>query len=316
MKKTIKTLSLLVIISFYACDDILEEDITDDSIQITYPLEGAVIDGNNVQFSWQHLDGADDYRVQVLNENQTIIVDSLVSENQLNYSIGEGNYQWRVKGENFAYETEYTFPVNFSVDISEDLTNQSVILSTPSDNLYTNNSDITFTWNPVVNANSYTFEVLKNNNGQTTIYQESEIANTSSNIDSSLFDVDAEYIWKVKAVNNSSETSYSERSIYIDRVEPNTPALNTPNDNSTNSSLVTFNWSNGTDTGNIQSSITNTIEIASDINFNTILLSDNTQNNTYQYTFSSTGDYYWRVKAYDSAGNESDNSITRTLTIE
>lgn len=316
MKKTIKTLSLLAIISFYACDDILEEDITDDSIQITYPLEGAVIDGNNVQFSWQHLDGADDYRVQVLNENQTIIVDSLVSENQLTYSIGEGSYQWRVKGENFAYETEYTFPVNFSVDISEDLTNQSVILSTPSDNLYTNNTDITFTWNPVVNANSYTFEVLKNNNGQTTIYQESEIANTSSNIDSSLFDVDAEYIWKVKAVNNSSETSYSERSVYIDRVEPNTPALNTPNDNSTNPALVTFNWSNGTDTGNIQSSIINTIEIASDINFNTILLSNNTQNNTYQYTFSSTGDYYWRVKAYDSAGNESDNSITRTLTIE
>lgn len=316
MKKIIKILSLLVIISYYACDDILEEDITDDSIQITYPLEGAVIDGNNVQFSWQHLDGADDYRVQVLNENQTIIVDSLVSENQLTYSIGEGSYQWRVKGENFAYETEYTFPVNFSVDISEDLTNQSVILSTPSDNLYTNNTDITFTWNPVVNANSYTFEVLKNNNGQTTIYQESEIANTSSNIDSSLFDVDAEYIWKVKAVNNSSETSYSERSVYIDRVEPNTPVLNTPNDNSINSSLVTFNWSNGTDTGNIQSSITNTIEIASDINFNTILLSDDTQNNTYQYTFSSTGDYYWRVKAYDSAGNESDNSITRTLTIE
>ncbi|MHA7843652.1 MAG: hypothetical protein ACX93I_10055 [Winogradskyella sp.] len=316
MKKTIKILSLIAIISYYACDDILEEDITDDSIQITYPLEGTVINGNNVQFSWQHLDGADDYRVQVLNDNQIIIVDSLVSENQLTYPIDEGNYQWRVKGENFAYETEYTFPVNFSVDISEDLTNQNVILSTPSDNLYTNNTNITFTWNPLVNADSYTFEVLKNNNGQTTIYQESEIANTNSNIDSALFDIDAEYIWKVKAVNNGSETPYSERSVYIDRVEPNTPVLNTPIDNSTNSSLVTFNWSNGTDTGNIQSSITNTIEIATDINFNSILLSDDTQNNTYQYNFSNIGNYYWRVRAYDSAGNESDNSITRILTIE
>jgi hypothetical protein len=316
MKKTIKIFSLLGIAFFFACDDILEEDITGDSIQVVSPLEGTIIEGNNVQFSWQHLDGADDYRVQVLSDNQIVVLDSLVSENQIEYSLNEGNYQWRVKGENFAYETEYTFPINFSVEVSEDLSNQNVVLATPSDNLYTNDPNITFTWNAITSADSYTFEVIRINNGETTIYQELGISATSISIDPSLFDVDAEYIWKIKAVNNSSETPYSERTMFIDRIAPNIPALNTPSDNSINTSLVTFNWTNGTDTGNIQSAITNTIEIASDINFNTILISDDTTNNTYQHTFSNASSYYWRVRAYDSAGNVSDNSITRTLTVE
>ncbi len=316
MKKTIKLLALLTVTIFYSCDDILEEDITDDSIQILSPVEGTVVVGNNVQFLWQTLDGADDYRVQVLGANQIIIIDSLVSVNQLDYNLNVGNYQWRVKGENFAYETEYTFPINFSVEASEDLTTQNVILLTPSDNLYTNNADITFTWNSIATANSYTLEIVKINNGETTIYQESDITTTSTSVESSLFDVDAQYIWKVKAVNDTSETPFSERTIYIDRIVPNVPTLNTPADSSTNSFVVTFNWGNGTDTGNVQSSITNTIEIASDINFNTLLLSEDTVNNTYQYTFSTAGDYYWRVKAFDLAGNQSDNSITRILTVE
>ena len=316
MKKTFKLICILTIAVICSCDDILEEDITGDTVQIASPSEGQVVLGSTVQFLWQNLDGADNYRVQVLDQNQTLALDSLVSQNQLEYNLNEGSYQWRVKGENFAYETEYTFPVNFTVEVSEDLTNQNVLLSTPSDELYTNETNITFTWNTLSSADSYTAEVVKSNNGETTIYQEASIATTSFNIDAALFDVDAEYIWKVKGVNTTSETAFSERSLFIDRVAPNIPTLNTPDDNSTSATEVTFNWTNGTDTGNIQSTVTNTIEIASDINFSSLLFSDDTQNNTYQYTFSNTGVYYWRVRAYDLAGNQSDNSITRTLTIE
>ncbi|WP_422103854.1 hypothetical protein [Winogradskyella sp.] len=316
MKKIFKLLCFLLIVVIYSCDDILEEDITGDTVQIASPAEGQVVVGNTVQFLWQNLDGADNYRVQVLDQNQTLALDSLVSQNLLEYNLNEGSYQWRVKGENFAYETEFTFPVNFTVEVSDDLTNQSVLLSTPSDELYTNDTNITFTWNTLSSVDSYTSEVVKSNNGETTIYQEAGITTTSFNIDAALFDVDAEYIWKVKGVNTTSETTFSERSLFIDRVAPNIPTLNTPDDNITSTTEVTFNWTNGTDTGNIQSTVTNTIEIASDINFSSLLFSDDTQNNTYQYTFSNTGVYYWRVRAYDQAGNQSDNSITRTLTIE
>ena len=316
MKKIIKILSPLLVIMFYTCDDVLEEDISDDNIEIIAPTNNTVIEGNNVQFSWQHLDGADDYRIQISGNNQVTILDSLVSINQFNYNLNEGNYQWRVKGENFAYETEYTFPVDFTVEVSEDLSNQNVVLATPSDNLYTNDSDITLTWNTLSSADSYTLEILKINNGETTIYQESNITGTSISTNPTLLDEDAEYIWKVKAVNSLSETPFSERTLFLDRAIPGVPTLNSPDDNSTNEFTVTFNWSNGVDTGNIQSAIISTIEIATDINFNTLLTSNQTDNNSYQYTFANIGNFYWRVKASDMAGNQSENSITRTITIE
>lgn len=320
MKKINSAIAIFVLLVLvYACDDIVEEDITDNIVQIIAPTEGSVIEGNTANFSWINVNGADQYRIQIASSVQTTILDSLVTGTTFNYTINPGTYSWRVKGVNFAYETAYTFPHNFTVESSENLTNQNLTLLTPEDAIYTNNSTFTFTWSPIVTADSYTFELIRNNGGQQTIVGPIVDITTGSYAitDVSIFNIDAEYIWKVKAVNTTSETPNSQRSIFIDRVAPNQPVLMSPNDMETTTDLVvTFNWANGTDTGNLQSSITNTIEIATDINFNTIIETFQTENNTYQYTFASTGTYYWRVKAADAAGNTSDASIIRTIEIQ
>ena len=308
-------LSLILLWSL-SCDDILEEDLTNDIVQVISPTEGVIIDGNTVQFSWQDVDGADDYRIQIIKSNQVFEADSLVGTNTFKYVLNSGTYQWRVRAENFAYNTAYTFPINFSVETSDDLSNQNVSLSTPSINLYTNNTSFTFTWGKITTATSYSFELIKNLSGEETVLQEPNITTTSYTIDTTKFDVDAEYIWKVKAVNDISETVYSQRSIFLDRVSPNQPSLTTPVDQETTTTTVTYNWTNGSDSGNVISVITNTVEIASDTNFNTIVHSANTENNTYQYKFDMTGTYYWRVKAVDKATNESDFSIVRSVVVE
>ena len=310
-------LMILSLTALLSCDDVLEEDITNDNMQIISPTEGTIISGNTASFSWHSLDGADDYRIQILNNQQQYIVDSLVGNTSFSYILNPGNYQWRVKGKNFAYETAYTFPVNFSMEASDELSNQNIVLLTPSANLYTNNDNHNFTWNGIPSAETYTFEIIKNLNGQQTILQEPTLTTTSFNPNASTFNEDAEYIWKVKAVNATSETVFSQRSLFLDRESPNQPALVSPADQETTSTMtVTFNWTNGADTGNIQSQITNTIEIASDINFNTLIHTSNTINNSYQYDFTSVGTYYWRVIAKDGALNISDPSVFRTIIIE
>ena len=318
MKKTNKLMLLLAIIGLlFSCDDILEEDITNDAVIITAPVEGAVISGNTVNFSWQNLDGADTYRVQVINNDQTTVVDSLVTETTYNYVINPGAYQWRVKGVNFAYETAYTFPVNFTVEASDDLSTQNIVLLTPSDNLYTNDPNFIFTWNGISTADSYTLDIIKNNAGMQTVLQETGITAPNYTADPAIFDEDAEYQWKVKAVNTTSETGFSQRSIFLDRVNPNQPNLVSPtNAEIVTSTTVNFNWTNGADTGTLQTEITNTIEIASDINFTTIINTSKTINNTVQFTFASVGTYYWRVKAIDLATNESDYSAVNSLEIQ
>ncbi len=316
MKTLNNTLLIILLFLSFSCDDVLEEDISNDNVQITYPTEGVTIDGNTVQFSWQNLDGADDYRIQIIKSNQTFEMDSLVSINTLTTTLDPGTYQWRVRGENFAYQTDYSFPINFSTQASINLADQDVVLLSPSDNLYTKTINTIFTWNKLTNATSYNFELVKKLSGEQTVFQETEISSNNLTIEASLFDEDAEYIWKIKALNETSETQYSQRSVFLDRIAPNQPSLTSPADQDVTTTVVTFNWTNGTDSGNVQSTITNTIEIASDIDFNSITHSANTSNNSVQYEFTSTGTYYWRIKAIDAATNESDYSIVRSLVVE
>lgn len=318
MKKTNSVIMFLLAVMVLSCDDIIEEDISNDNISTITPTEGTVISGNTVQFSWQQLDGADDYRIQIMNtENQNIVLDSLTSNTTFNYIMNPGEYQWRIKGVNFAYSTPYTFPINFSVEASDNLSNQNVMLLTPSDNFYTNNTSIILTWSPIVNTDHYNLEVIKIDVGEETILQETNIMTTNFNMPVGLIIDDAEYTWKVKAVNISSETPFTERSIFLDRQVPSQPVLVSPNDMEEISAFnVTFNWTNGQDTGNIQSVLTNTVEISTDSSFSTLLLSENIEGNSLTVTFDSSDLYYWRVLTFDEAGNIGDYSIVRSLVIQ
>lgn len=307
---------MIIIMLLSACDDILEDDITNDTVQIISPMSGTTIEGNTVQFAWNDLDGADTFRIQIVNDLQINVLDSLITTNTFNYILNAGDYEWRVRGENFAYNSAYSFPADFSVELSVDLTNQILALQTPSADLYTNNPNVLCTWNSIESADDYTFELLQNLNGLQTIHQEENIATTSFSIVSSLLDEDAEYIWKVKAVNSSSETSFAERSFFLDRVIPNQPSLVSPTDMTSSTATVNFNWTNGADSGNVQSTIINTIEIANDIDFNSVLFTESTANNSFQYTFDANGTYYWKVKAVDAASNEGDYSIVRSVIVE
>ncbi|WP_040254161.1 hypothetical protein [Psychroserpens mesophilus] len=318
MKKTLSYVFIIqLLIIAFSCDDIVEEDIENDTIQTIYPTEGMLIQGNTVQFAWQELDGADEYKVQVIDANQLLVVDSLVTVTNINFILNPGSYQWRVKGENFAYSTQYTFPINFSVEASDNLTNQNVMLLTPSDDFYTNDTNIILTWSPITNADIYSLDIIKNLSGQQTVYQETNITNTNVTLPSDIFEEDAEYVWQVKALNANSETNFSNRSIFVDREIPNQPSLVSPNNlESFTTFTIDFNWTTVNDTGNVQSLKSNVIEISTDINFGTVLFSETLVNNSYQFTFDNIGTYYWRVKTFDEAGNIGDYSVVRTLVIE
>lgn len=320
MGNNIKFLSVVCFLLFLSCDDILEENLTDDLVTPITPTTGSTIVNNLVHFSWQALDGADDYRLQLINpsQNNIILLDSLINETSFQYPLEPGAYEWRVRGENFAYETAYSFPISFNVEASSDLTNQTLILNTPTDNLYTNTTNLLFTWSNLLYADSYTFELIKNLNGQTTLTQQSGITGTSFSVNAAVFDVDAEYIWNVKAINTTSETIYTSRSVFLDRQVPNQPALSTPADEEIiTGTTVDFSWAIGQDSGNVQSEVSSILEIAQDANFNTIIESlAITNGSTQQVSIATAGTYYWRVQTKDAAENVSSYSVSRTFTTE
>jgi hypothetical protein len=325
MRKLIKYGLLSSIVLLLSCDDIIEEDIADEVVTAIYPVNNELITGNAVNFQWTAVDGADDYRLQVQEAaSQLTILDSLVEgQTSFTYIIAPGSYSWRVRGENFAYVTGYNFPEDFSVEASEDLSNQLVNITAPSGDFYTNNSsgNVILAWDAISTADSYTVEVQKTVAGVSTITANvAGITGLNYAVSGTNFDEDATYALQVKALNNTTatETVFSSVNMFLDTVLPNDPTLVSPLDNEVFGvdQAVSFVWYAGTDSGVVQSPITHTLELSSDNTFSTLIDSVSVTTNNAAYTFQNTGFYYWRVKSSDAAGNIIDSTVFGILEIQ
>ena len=317
MKIINKILVVALTVLSVSCDDILEEDISNDLVQTVFPTESAVIESNVVTFQWNTLEGADDYRVQVYNSNQIMVYDTLVNNYTVVLPLTEGIYQWRVRGENSAYQSTYSFPVTFEVNQSLDLTEQQVILSSPVNNFVTNLNNFTLSWETLSAADYYKLEIIDATNGGVIVYQQDNIVATNVTLNNTIITQDAQYTWKVKGINTTSETAYFSRSFSIDTVVPNQPQNSLPANNSTQviNQNVNFSWTIPADSGTIQSTISYVIEIATDTAFTNIIQTSNASGTTFQQSFTTARDCYWRVRAKDAAGNIGTNSSYFKFTV-
>lgn len=306
MKEKIKyLLGLILMIVLFSCDDVFEEDISDDILVIINPQDGDIIEGNTVQFLWNMLEGVDDYTIQVYSTN-TLVLDTVVTSPPFVDVLNSGLYEWRIKGQNNGYETQYNFPAAFEVMSSNDLTNQTVVLNNPSNEVYTNDTSLIFTWSAVPSALTYSFELLKETtSGSTVVYLDEELTTTSIELDNTTLSEDAEYQWKVKAVNATTETSYFSRTFFLDTEDPSSPSLVSPQfeEEFVLADTIAFSWDFGVDPGPIDSTITSFYDIASDASFTTIVESGSSINTLFNFTFANTGTYFWRVRGEDEAGN-------------
>ena len=111
MKRTLVVFGLLI--SLIACDDIVEvEDISSDVVSISAPTQGAVLNNTTLLFSWQVLEDAESYHIQIatptFNEALQIVTDSTVVNASYSITLDADTYEWRVRGENSGYQTIYT----------------------------------------------------------------------------------------------------------------------------------------------------------------------------------------------------------------
>ena len=290
-----------------SCEDVLEEDITNDLGNVVAPLDGTVVSGNSVQFLWNTVAGADDYALQIYNQG-LVVVDSVIAGPPFTIVLNSDTYQWRVKGQNFAYETSFSFPQEFAVESSTDLTNQLVSLTSPTIDFYTNVTTLIFNWEAVANATRYSFELIRiTSGGEATVFLQDDLSATTLTLDSGVLGEDAEYRWEVRAINddNATQTDGATRNFFIDTVTPNVPNLLTPGfeEEFLVDATIAFTWSFGTDTGAVMSLITSTYDVAQEESFSTILVSGTTDLTSFSESFSTAGTYYWRVRGEDQAGN-------------
>lgn len=293
-----------------SCNDFFEKDISEEVVDLIIPTNNDTSSTNNVHFKWNELAGASFYNLQIVKPSFTnineFVLDSNINGDEFYYVLSPGNYQFKIRGENSAYQSLYTGPYTLVVDSVSDLTNQVVPLLSPVDLIYSNASNFTFSWQSVYSAVTYEFQLRAGadfGSSGTILHSAPGIYGTAYSTPAGLFPTEGSYAWGVKAVNQTSSSAFSDGTIYIDLTAPNSPLSVSPNHGASFADTVVLKWSVGADPGTINSPVSRYIQIASDTLFTNVLQTYTISVDTLQHVFTNSGTYWWRVYTLDQAGN-------------
>ena len=175
-------------------------------------------------------------------------------------------------------------------------------LTLPVDRAWINDNTPTFSWLSTVGAEKYELWVDNNPDFSSPEILENIAGNTHTST-SAL--ADGTYYWKVRALGaDNREIGWTSTWTFtIDTVQPAAPTLISPEDNRTDNVMTkTFTWTQP------EPNATYRLQICTAPSFDPPYFHDNSSiaENSYTFTFTAGGTYYWRVCARDAAGNWGD----------
>ncbi|KIO77968.1 hypothetical protein TH53_05885 [Pedobacter lusitanus] len=141
---------------------IYPSSIKEQSVQASLPAAGLITNAGSQRFEWLKLFGAQNYRLQVDNNNfadETKLILNTVTNN-LNYIQqipSDGTYQWRVRAEAGADNSKWSIVRTFIYDITPPA---KVVLSAPGNN-QTVTKPAKLVWNTFADADKYELKVCK-----------------------------------------------------------------------------------------------------------------------------------------------------------
>lgn len=309
MKKlTYLIIPMLLIIN--GCEEILmEDDISGEHVKLVAPVDAAQFNSTGITFTWEEIEYGTQYRIQIARPNfeapLQIVTDNVTDTTSFTTQLNVGSYEWRVQGVNSGYATAFTTR-SLTIVSNDDFENNSVTLTSPSNNLITNQPSQNLVWQPVLGATAYQLQIVNTTGNE--IILEQEVSGTSYQ---STFP-EGNLSWKVRATNSSQNTLYSSRTILVDTTVPNTPVLSSPGNLSNSSdSEVTFQWTRSPIPGSAEK---DSIYIYTNNELNDLEYK-NQETSPYTTASLEEGTYFWYVKSFDAAGNTSSQSTVFSFTL-
>ncbi|MBI9034077.1 MAG: hypothetical protein JEZ03_06380 [Bacteroidales bacterium] len=301
-------LFLMTIISFWSCEAIIEDDLTETKIDLLAPSNNYSSLNNSIVFWWEGTGLYNDYQLQVVSPSfsapERLVLDSITPETKFELKLLPGDYQWRVRALNYSSSSEYSVR-SFRIDTSSNISGQRVILTNPSNNDTTNNYLFLFEWEEIIGVETYRLFIEKE--GTT---EDFEVLETYMEKDLSTWG-EGSFNWKVRAENTLSNTMYSEAAFFVDTTSPVSPSLLFPvNNTEYQDSVISFSWERESDGG---SRVFDSIFIYQGPT-SQLVEKDGSTNMTYEYKFEN-GTYKWIVRSYDRAGNIGVDNELFTFTI-
>jgi hypothetical protein len=300
-KKLVRYSSLLLGLVLVSCSDIIEKDLSNESVVLIAPGNGLQTTINSNQYIWNALDGALEYNLQIatpdFNLVQLMVLDTTISTNKTNITLNPGVYEWRVKAINGSSETDYS-TYQLTIDTTADLSSMPLLLISPPNLSITSNTSIEYRWTAIGIAEGYRLEIT-NADGLNEVFLDETYTDDIVTIEME----EGVFNWKVHAFNSTpSVSNWSEtRTITIDTTPPSEPVLIYPTlTGAIQDTTFEFSYQSGID------AITETYDslwVSTNIGFLSPIRQAKIENNeTYSDSLGS-GYFYWRVKTIDQAGN-------------
>ncbi|MEZ4886913.1 MAG: hypothetical protein R3E32_19445 [Chitinophagales bacterium] len=199
--------------------------------KLSLPIGGSQY-ANCLLMSWQKVEFAENYTVQIATDSIFSFNGSRILEEKLDSSeqtyvmdfrnIESGSYYCRVKSGNIAGESEWSTPVSFQINlqnISDCIEYESPtppFLQMPLDSMSIDGNAVTFSWTSSTKATHYRLEVKALTSFPQVIYDNSDIYESTRTIQS--FKNGPYYAWRVKAYNHTAESAWSDARVF--RIEP------------------------------------------------------------------------------------------------
>jgi len=312
MMKKISIYVVLLSASFlmlFSCEEVVfEEDLSDKVIVLIAPKDSVTVRNTSVNFSWEAVALATNYRLQIAQPNfenaAQIVLDTTVTATRFTASLVRNQYQWRVRAQNSGSATPFV-AAHFNVVENEDFSANQVLLDAPSDNEITNSETVALEWQEIPDATAYRVQLLDDSD---VVVQEETLTSTTI----SLTFPEGVTKWQVRAENATQNTLYTTRTLTLDTMEPNKPVATTPANNATQSeTTVSFSWTREAVEGTTEF---DSIYVYKDVGLTDLVTKDQITSPS-DISLDASTTYYWQVKGFDQAGNQSDLSDVSSFTI-
>lgn len=100
---------ILTMFVLLSCNDFFEEDISDKTIQVVCPTDGAKLPSNKLSFVWKKEEGVEIYHIVIVSPSfknvQRYVCDTILTDYKFELELSSGDYQWSIQGKNSAYES-------------------------------------------------------------------------------------------------------------------------------------------------------------------------------------------------------------------
>jgi predicted phage tail protein len=304
----ILTLLLLLFLLQIACEDVLIDDLREKEVVLLSPPNNHISTQETQTFWWEHIEDAADYHIRIVspsfNNMVTIAVDDYTMDNNYTATLSPGTYQWIVYAANNVGESESGEIRTLIVSADSTLTNQVMALVAPIDASKIGTATVTFLWQSLSLATHYRIQVSDEGFNNSTLI---DLEDTTSNDFYTTTLSEGTYFWRVRAENNGSESDYTTHSVTIDLTPPTAPTLDTYYNSDTisvNNLPIDLAWY-----ADITDAFQDSIYIYNDVNLSNLALKSAVID-TYDFSETTLGDYYWRVRSVDEVGNVGNYSNT------